>query len=163
MRISAACFGKGTNKKCRIISDSEVTITAFRRWFLQENTFEPQREDYWNGFRWFYLRRSQRIFQRRCTRKRAKKNSVFTIWNLQTAVIEKPCKYLNNNIIIAFSFMQADALYMGYREEMRIETDPYSSFNSNNTKFRVIMRGDIFANAAKMVYYSKIPTIEPTT
>ncbi len=58
-------------------------------------------------------------------------------------------------------FMQADALYMGFREGMKIEVDPYSAFNSNNTKFRLIMRGDIFANTAKMVYYSGIPAIEP--
>lgn len=58
-------------------------------------------------------------------------------------------------------FMQADALYMGFREGMKIEVDPYSAFNSNNTKFRMIMRGDIFANTAKMVYYSSIPAVEP--
>lgn len=59
-------------------------------------------------------------------------------------------------------FMQSDALYMGFRESMKIEIDPYSAFNSNNTKFRLIMRGDIFANVAKMVYYSGIPAEEPT-
>jgi HK97 family phage major capsid protein len=57
-------------------------------------------------------------------------------------------------------FMQADALYMGFREGMKVETDPYSAFNSNNTKFRLIMRGDIFANVARMVYYSGIPAAE---
>ena len=58
-------------------------------------------------------------------------------------------------------FMQADSLFMGFREHMRIETDPYSAFNSNNTKFRLIIRADIFANTARMVYYSGIPAIEP--
>lgn len=59
-------------------------------------------------------------------------------------------------------FMQADALFMGFTEEMKIEVDPYSAFNSNNTKFRLITRGDVFANAAKMVYYSAITDTEPT-
>lgn len=58
-------------------------------------------------------------------------------------------------------FMQSDALYVGFRETMKIEVDPYSAFNSNNTKFRLIMRGDIFANVARMVYYSGIPAVEP--
>lgn len=58
-------------------------------------------------------------------------------------------------------FMQSDALFLGFRETMKIEIDPFSAFNSNNTKFRLIMRGDIFANVAKMVYYSGIPAIEP--
>ena len=59
-------------------------------------------------------------------------------------------------------FMQDDALFIGFREHMSIEVDPYSAFNSNNTKFRLIMRGDVFANAAKMAYYSNIPDVEPT-
>jgi len=58
-------------------------------------------------------------------------------------------------------FMQADALFLGIRQGLEIQLDPYSSFNSNNTKFRVILRADAFANTAKMVYYSNIPAEEP--
>jgi len=58
-------------------------------------------------------------------------------------------------------FMQADALFLGIRQGLEIQLDPYSSFDSNNTKFRVILRADAFANTAKMVYYSNIPAEEP--
>lgn len=56
-------------------------------------------------------------------------------------------------------FMQADALFLGIRQGLEIQLDPYSSFDSNNTKFRVILRADAFANTAKMVYYSNIPSV----
>ncbi|MFV0497245.1 MAG: phage major capsid protein [Candidatus Fimivivens sp.] len=59
------------------------------------------------------------------------------------------------------AFMQADALFIGTRQGLEIQIDPYSSFNSNNTKFRVIMRADAFANTARMVYYSGITEVEP--
>lgn len=58
-------------------------------------------------------------------------------------------------------FMQADALFIGMRQSMEIQIDPYSSFNSNNTKFRVIVRADAFANTPRMVYYNGITEVEP--
>lgn len=58
-------------------------------------------------------------------------------------------------------FMQADALFIGMRQSMEVQIDPYSSFNSNNTKFRVIVRADAFANTPRMVYYSGITEAEP--
>lgn len=58
-------------------------------------------------------------------------------------------------------FMQSDALFLGIRQGLEIQIDPYSAFNSNNTKFRVIMRADVFANTARMVYYSAITEVEP--
>lgn len=57
--------------------------------------------------------------------------------------------------------MQADALFIGMRQSMEIQIDPYSSFSSNNTKFRVIVRADAFANTPRMVYYSGITEVEP--
>jgi hypothetical protein len=53
-------------------------------------------------------------------------------------------------------FMQSDALYLGIRQDIEVQIDPYSAFNSNNTKFRVIMRADIFPNISKMVYYNSV-------
>lgn len=58
-------------------------------------------------------------------------------------------------------FLQADSLYLGMRDNMRIEVDRSSAFNSNNTKFRAILRADIYANVAKMVYYNGIPAVAP--
>lgn len=59
-------------------------------------------------------------------------------------------------------FMQSDALFIGMRRTLEVQIDPYSAFNSNNTKFRVILRADTFANTPRMVYYSNIPAVEPT-
>jgi len=58
-------------------------------------------------------------------------------------------------------FMQADALFIRMRQTLEVQIDPYSSFNSNNTKFRVIMRADAFANTPRMVYYKGITEAEP--
>ncbi len=58
-------------------------------------------------------------------------------------------------------FWQSSELYIGFVEDMTIEADWYSAFASNNTKFRVVMRGDIFANVARMVYYKGIPVEAP--
>jgi len=58
-------------------------------------------------------------------------------------------------------FAQSDALIIGVREQLRIETDTSSSFNSFNTKFRLVMRADIFVNAPHVVYYHNIPDDEP--
>lgn len=59
-------------------------------------------------------------------------------------------------------FMQADALFIGMRHNLEVQIDPYSSFNSNNTKFRLIIRADCFANAARMAYFDSITEEEPT-
>ena len=59
-------------------------------------------------------------------------------------------------------FMQDDCLFIGIRERINIEVDRSSAFDSNNTKFRFIMRADIYANAKRMVYYKGITQTEPT-
>lgn len=58
-------------------------------------------------------------------------------------------------------FMQSDALFIGMRNSMMIEVDRSSAFDSFNTKFRLIMRGDIFANVSRMVYFDSITVTEP--
>lgn len=73
-------------------------------------------------------------------------------------------KLYDNNQILAHPsvaagdliFMDNKQLYLGMRQGLEIQTDPYSAFTSNNTRFRVIMRGDIFANVARMVYYNGV-------
>jgi len=59
-------------------------------------------------------------------------------------------------------FMQDDALFIGMRETMNLAIDSSSAFSSNNTKFRLIMRADIYANAKRMAYYKGITQAEPT-
>lgn len=58
-------------------------------------------------------------------------------------------------------FMKKGSLYIGIRAGIEVQIDPYSSFSSNNTKFRFIIRADAFPYTKHMAYFSDIPATKP--